>query len=199
MVAAVVVALPSTIMSLIQQAIAATTARPAPHSTLGHLTSPVFSGVSSAVHLVLQAFVLGGAVTWALSAARGRKLDLGQVFRGGPYFGTMLAAGLLHWVASMIGFALCIVPGIVIGIGLSLYAYCVVDQKLSAVDALKTSWELTRGHKMNLFLLALIVVGIVLAGLLACCVGSLVAVPIGALATSYAYLRIRGETPQLPA
>ncbi|MEI7904111.1 MAG: glycerophosphoryl diester phosphodiesterase membrane domain-containing protein [Candidatus Firestonebacteria bacterium] len=73
------------------------------------------------------------------------------------------------------------------------YPYLIVDKNMTAVQALKKSWELTRGNfwKMNLFFLASC--GIMLAGSLVCCVGIFAAVPLVWLATAFVYKKLAGE------
>ena len=59
-----------------------------------------------------------------------------------------------------IGFILLIVPGIMATFGLMLYAFNVAEElELGTVDLLKKAWALTKGHKMELFILTLSFIG----------------------------------------
>lgn len=59
-----------------------------------------------------------------------------------------------------IGTILLIVPGIMAMYGLMLYAFNVAEEpEVGAVDILKKAWALTKGHKMELFVLVLSFIG----------------------------------------
>jgi uncharacterized membrane protein len=80
-----------------------------------------------------------------------------------------------------------IVPGIIIAMGLAFVPYLVVERGLGPVEALKESWRLTKGHKMQIFLLVLALVGINILGLMALVVGVFVTFPLTLLAFAHAY------------
>jgi uncharacterized membrane protein len=62
------------------------------------------------------------------------------------------------------------------------------------VDALKKSWEMTKGHKMTIFIVGLIGFFVFLAGALACGIGALlVSFPMAIVAGGWLYLKIKGE------
>jgi uncharacterized membrane protein len=66
------------------------------------------------------------------------------------------------------------------------------------MDALKKSWEMTQGHKLNIFVFGLLAIGVVIAGYIACFIGALlVSVPVLVVAAAYIYLSIKGEPPRL--
>ncbi|MGC4094164.1 MAG: hypothetical protein QM756_40885 [Polyangiaceae bacterium] len=159
---------------------------------IGLITTPI----SMAIGVVAQAYFWAGMLRFALSVARGRKPDFGDVFSGGPTFGAMLVGHLLLNLGVLVGAMLCIVPGVILALGCQFYALFVIDKQQSGVDALKSSWAFTQGHKMNLFILYLVMVGVSLVGLAACCVGLLlVAVPVQVLAQVYVYMKLNGELP----
>jgi len=57
-------------------------------------------------------------------------------------------------IAIMIGFVLLIVPGIILSFGLSQTMYIMAEEpEIGPVDALKKSWEMMKGYKMEYFLL----------------------------------------------
>ena len=67
-----------------------------------------------------------------------------------------------------------------------------LDRNLSAVDAVKTSFELSKANFGNAFLTWLVMIAIVFVGALLCGVGLLVAVPVAALFLVFAWRRITG-------
>ena len=182
----------------IQQAVIVALGSSGDYETL-QVINAIFAPATLLVMLPVQAFLAGGLINFSLMVARGRKPEFNDVFKGGRYFGTMLVAMFLLGLGYFVGALLCLVPGVIFLLGCSLYGFFVVDQNLGSVDALKRSWEFTKGHKVNLLVLMLLLSLVSLLGLLACCIGQLIVVPMYALALAFAYLRIKGETPMLPA
>lgn len=78
-----------------------------------------------------------------------------------------VVARILVNVLTTIGIFLLIFPGIIISYGLALVPYLMADDPtLSAIDAMKKSWELMRGQKLRLFTLRLSFIGWILLALL---------------------------------
>jgi uncharacterized membrane protein len=153
---------------------------------------------SSLLGMLIGSFIAGGVVNFSLKVARGQKPAFGEVFSGGKYFASMFGAMFCAYIATVIGVFLCIVPGVIVGLGLSMYSFLIVDQGQGAIDSLKRSWELTNGHKMNLFIFALLAILVVFAGVLACGIGVLLgSYPVLCVAAAYVYMRLKGETPRL--
>ena len=98
-----------------------------------------------------------------------------------------VGAYVLTVLAIAVGFLLLIVPGFIVSMGLAFVAYIVVDRGLGPIEAMKESWRVTKGHKWQLFLLFLALIGINLLGVAALVVGLLVSVPITMLAAAHAY------------
>lgn len=156
-------------------------------------------GVSTAFNLLVSAFMAGGFVTMALKACRGQPTSFGDPFSGGRYFGRMFVAMIVAFFLVAVGMALCLVPGIILALGVGLYNMLIVDQDMAGVDALKKSWEMTKGHKLNIFLFGLIGIGVFIAGALACGIGVLlVSVPMAWIGIASIYLRIKGENLPTP-
>jgi uncharacterized membrane protein len=152
----------------------------------------------SLVNFVVMSFMMGGMVVFSLKVARGQPYEFGDIFQGMPYFGPILVANLLTGIGVGFGMILLIVPGIILALGWSMAAPLIVDRRLGPIDAMKKSWAITTGHKSTLFLFGLLMIGVALLGLLACCVGVLVAGPIGYIAWAFIYLRITGQSTAPP-
>jgi uncharacterized membrane protein len=157
------------------------------------------SSFGGLVSVVVAAFMAGGFVNTALKAARGQPTSFGDPFSGGRTFMPMLIAIIVGGIVTMVGLLLCFVPGVIVALGISLNSMLVVDQNLGGVDALKKSWEMTKGHKVNIFLFGLIGLLVFVAGALACGIGALlVSMPMGYVAFAHMYLRIKGESVPEP-
>ncbi len=103
------------------------------------------------------------------------------------YVGVTILGGL----AVMVGLILFIVPGIIIAIAFSFAGLLVVDRGLGPVAALKESVRLTKGHRLQLFVLGLANVGTNIIGFCVLLVGLLVTGPITEMAFVHAYKTIR--------
>jgi uncharacterized membrane protein len=76
------------------------------------------------------------------------------------YWVICFVASLLVGLNIIIGTILLIVPGIMATFGLMLYAYTIAEEpELRVTDALRKTWALTNGHKMELFILVLSFIG----------------------------------------
>ncbi|WP_024792944.1 hypothetical protein [Tomitella biformata] len=136
---------------------------------------------------IFQAAMVRGA----LDEVDGRKPGFGAFFQL-PNIGMILLTGLIVGVLTTIGFALLFIPGVIV-LFLSYFAMqFVVDKKLPAIDAVKSSWSVISKNVGPLLLLALAVIGINIIGILVCFVGLLVTLPITGIAVSYAYRALSG-------
>lgn len=96
--------------------------------------------------LVLAQF--GGVVYATLQHLAGKRTTVGAMFgvgfrRAWPLFVVGLAGGLLV----MLGFIALIVPGVIVALGLSLVYAVVVAERVTAVEAIKRSFALTKGKR----------------------------------------------------
>ena len=81
-----------------------------------------------------------------------------------------------------------------IGVRLSLSQVFIADQNMGIIDAMKCSWRATRGNFWMLFL-GSIVLGICSSlGLILCCIGVFLTIPISCLGAALAYLQLTGQS-----
>jgi uncharacterized membrane protein len=156
--------------------------------------TPILFGVGYLLTLLAGMFIGPGFVRLGLAVARGQQPSFGMIFSGGDRFLAMLGSTLLLLLAIEIGNLLCVVPGVILALGLSQTVYLVVDQRLGPIDALKKSWEITKGQKGALFVLQLALSGVAILGEMACGVGLFVALPIILVAHAVVYLRLVGAS-----
>ena len=74
----------------------------------------------------------------------------------------ILLVSVISSILMGIGFALFIIPGVILALGLSMASVIVVDSDLSAIDALKKSWNMMKGYKWNYFVFILSFLGWIL-------------------------------------
>lgn len=102
-----------------------------------------------------------------------------------------------YWVGSVVfglivllGILLLVVPGIIWAIKLQYYSFLIVEKKMGPIEALRESWQVTRGVKWNLFLFGILLGLINVLGFLALIVGLLVSIPTTMLAQAYVFRKL---------
>ncbi len=128
-----------------------------------------------------------------LNVARGREASLGDLFRGGPYFLTILLASILFSLIYFGGLLLLIVPGIIFALMFSQFYYLILDRNVGVLESLSLSREVTYGNKLMIFLVALIQIALIFAGLMLCCIGVIATAPLASLMWAVAYLAMTGQ------
>lgn len=135
--------------------------------------------VGPVIGLIISGPFALGFIWFFRNITHRKEARLEQIFDGFKNFGTALATYLLSAVASLLGLLLLIVPGIIIGIGLSQSMYIIAeDDEIGAYDALSKSWDMMDGHKMKYFGLVLIFVLLSILCVLTLGIGFLWLIPI---------------------
>lgn len=173
------------------------------------------------VLFAIQTWLQIGQTIVLLKIARGQHADLSEVFKGGRFLLPGLGAGLLLALISIgitvpcllpaglaylatqnqdvtmaalgLGVIVAVIATIVVTLMFCQYLPLIVDRNLGAIDALRTSREITVGNKLTLFLMFLVLGVVNLAGALACCVGLVFTAPYTALTMVMAYLLMTGQ------
>ena len=111
----------------------------------------VFDLVSSIVGIISSIFAVGYAM-YILSFVRGKKLTMNDI----------IDFMKKHWVIALLTSLLTgvIVLGIIASIGLCFYQeVCADNPELKVTEIVKKSWNMTKGHKGELFVLGLSFIG----------------------------------------
>lgn len=147
------------------------------NALLGTLIYLVIMGVASATYvaeLVLAGPLMFGYVLFIGCLIDTKVVNLNLLFKGFDRFVETLIAGLLTSLAVSVGTALLIVPGIILACGFGMTFFIMADDaNISGIDAMKLSWDMMNGHKMDFFCLQLRFIGWILLSLLTCGVGFL--------------------------
>jgi uncharacterized membrane protein len=155
-------------------------------------------GACMIVTFTLDVFLYIGLWRISLAAARGERPEFALLFSGGNRFLAMFGTFLLLMLVVGLGWVFLVVPGVILGLGLYMSTLFVVDQNMGPIDAMKASWSATLGHKPRLFVFALLGVGMMIAGYIACLVGVFVVIPILSVASAIIYLRLSGRGAPAP-
>lgn len=106
-----------------------------------------------------------------LKAVREEKFDVKELFSGFDNYLNVILASLLTGAIIMAGMFFLIIPGIIFACKLAFVPYLVMDKKLDPVEAVKQSWEMTKGHGWTIFFMGFVSIFIVIAGLLLLIIG----------------------------
>jgi hypothetical protein len=121
---------------------------------------------------------IGYSVNWVfLKAVRREKIEIKDMFSvfERNYWNAVIAS-LVTTIIIIIGFFMLIVPGIIFACRLAFVPFLVLDEKMEAMEALKASWAMTKGHGWSIFFMALLAILIVIAGLIVLIFGVLISV-----------------------
>lgn len=135
-----------------------------------------------------------GLIRAALAVTRGETPEVGMLFQPDG-FGPYIVATILFGLAVAVGLVLCIIPGIILAVVWMFYGYVLSEnpEGMSPTDALSRAAEISKGHRWELFGLAIVLILINFVGLLACGIGLLFTYGITALAIAYAYRSLTGQ------
>jgi hypothetical protein len=152
----------------------------------------------------IVAFVIGqffgvGFTRAVLRVARTGEARFADFFSGAQGFLPYFALTILLGIGIALGLVVFVVPGIILMLGTMIAQYYVVDQAMGPIEAIKTSWAATDGHKGALFVYWLASIAVGLLGLLACCIGYLPAFVVISLGMAIIYLRLAGLAQGTPS
>jgi len=119
---------------------------------------------------------IGYSASWVfLKAVRREKIEIKDMFAvfERNYWNAVIA-GLVTTIIIVIGLFMLIVPGIIFACRLAFVPFLVIDQKMEAMEALKASWAMTKGHGWTVFFMGLLAFFIIIAGLLVLIFGVLI-------------------------
>ena len=156
-----------------------------------------FLSVIGTAYMILIAWPIDYGVSFSyLKAARGDSLEIKNMFEVFQNYWNAVLAALLVTVIVIIGLILLIVPGIIFACKLAFTPYLVVDRKMAVIEAVKGSWNMTRGHAWKVFLIILLAIPISIAGLICLGVGFILSIIWirMAFASLYHAVSLSGET-----
>lgn len=122
---------------------------------------PVISFLVALASMVVSAALSVGAIYYIVKFVRNEKIEINDFFEfAKKHWVISLLTTLLAGLFILGGTILLVIPGIVVSIGLSFVSYVVVDNpELSAMEIIKKSWNLTNGHKVDVFVFGLSFIG----------------------------------------
>lgn len=157
------------------------------------------SGAIGTFGFGLGTLLVGGALSFGFNRTmvqiyRGETPALETYFDGFRHFLPTLVAYLILGVATMIGFVLLIIPGIIVALGLSQVYFVMQDRpELGVEGSLKESWRLTwtNGNMLKVLGMGFLALFVVIGGALALGVGLFIAIPLVSVMSAGLYEEIR--------
>lgn len=116
---------------------------------------------------------IGYGVKWVfLKAVRGERIEIRDIFSVfQKNYWNVVIANIVVGVIVGLGIVMLIVPGIIFACRLAFVPYLVVDKEMDVMDALRVSWDMTRGYGWQIFLMGFLAFWIVILGLICLVVG----------------------------
>lgn len=154
---------------------------------LGVVESMLPQGIDFLVSFLIGSLISLGFVSFYLKAHDNTaETKLGDLWHPKSYL-TYLFATILLTIIVMVGFVLLIVPGIILALALSFSMYLIIEKGLSPIAALKESARITRGNRVTLLLLGLLLGVMNIIGAAPLFIGLFVTVPVSMLASIHVY------------
>jgi uncharacterized membrane protein len=131
-----------------------------------------------------------GMIKIALKFINKQTPVLADLYNHYPLFANYALGLILSWLIIMGGLILLIVPGIIFAVRLQFVSLLILDKGLGPIEALKKSWQLTKGVSWNLFLFDLLIGLINILGALALGIGLLWTIPTTSIASAFVYKKL---------
>jgi uncharacterized membrane protein len=148
---------------------------------------------------VARAIISIGLIKIALIFLNKEKPEFKELFNFKGSFWRFIGGSILYGLIVVAGFILLIIPGIYWAIKYQWFGYCIVDQKLGPVQALKKSAQMTDTVKWQLLGFGLVMTGINILGFLCLFIGLFATIPTTLLATTFVYRKLLSQTESAQA
>jgi hypothetical protein len=153
----------------------------------------VICGVS-VISTPVYAVLVAGLFKYYLKLIRGESAGIGDAFSGfSSGIGQLALLGLVSGLLSMLGYCFCILPGLYLNVAWTFGIPLVIDRGMGFWDAMEFSRKVVSKHWFLMFAFLLVIGLIAGCGVIACCIGIFVTIPIGWVALMYAYEDIFGR------
>jgi len=154
--------------------------------------------------IAYSVFVAGpisyGANWVFLKAVRGERIEIRDMFVvfQKNYWNAVIA-NIVVGVIVGLGIVMLIVPGIIFACRLAFVPFLVVDREMDVMDALRVSWDMTRGYGWQIFFMGFLAFFIVIGGLICLGVGVFISIMwiSAAFAAIYHAVELRVGIPKI--
>jgi uncharacterized membrane protein len=152
----------------------------------------VFLPVFYLVIILGSTYLMSGAYKAAFKQLRGGRISLSDLFSGGDVFLKTAGATILTVILTCIGSLFCVLPGLVVAGLLCFTVPLIVEGQLGVFDAMRASFDRTKGHWFMFTLYAIVLGVLAEIGSVACGIGILVTFPLLFTINAVAYRDLFG-------
>lgn len=150
---------------------------------------------------VFVAGPIGYGANWVfLKAVRGERVEIKDMFVvfQKNYWNAVLAKIVVSVIVGL-GIVMLIVPGIIFACRLAFVPFLVVDREMDVMDALRVSWDMTRGYGWQIFFMGFMAIFVVIGGLICLGVGVIISIMWikAAFASIYHAVELRDGIPEI--
>ncbi len=143
----------------------------------------------SLVGLLLVPAMAIGMFRFNLSCVRNQSVTISDIFRGFDLFGPSLAWFFVHTLLIILGYCLCILPGIYLSIAWVFSLMVLADKKYGFWESMEISRQVVTANWGWMLLLILVSAVIAVLGVLVCFIGLFITIPFSYLMLAAAYTR----------
>lgn len=135
-----------------------------------------------------------------LKAVRGERVEIKDLFAvfQRNYWNAVIANFVVGLIVGL-GIVMLIVPGIIFACRLAFVPFLVVDREMDVMDALRVSWDMTRGHGWQIFFMGFMAFFVVIGGIICLGVGIFISIMWinAAFAAIYHAVELRDGIPEI--
>ena len=156
------------------------------------LEVPIFLSILvGIVFFVVNSILSLGVIAIVLKFVKNEKPTIQDLVSKKHLFSKYIFSNILVSILTIIGFLFFIIPGIVLAVRMQFYIYFIVEEEVGPIDAIKKSWNLTKGSFWNIFLFGLLAGGVQILGALALLVGLIFTTPTMWVAWAVVYEKLK--------
>ena len=111
--------------------------------------------------VIIGSVLHAGLMLMFIRRIRGERVELGDLFAGFNMALPLIIAGLLMSALTLVGFLLCILPGIYLAVAYVFVLPLIIDKKLDFWPAMEVSRQVVHKHWWAMFLFAIVLVPLI--------------------------------------
>ncbi len=148
----------------------------------------IIYAIAFTLMMVSQTLAMGYYLMCTMRVVRGQNVDLGKDYKLlKPFIKPLIVTSFVFTLAFMLGMLALIVGSYVVMLGCFFAQFLTIDKNISGIAALKASWRITEGHKLNLLGFFLVANLLNMVGMMACGLGLFITIPMTMVAVVTIY------------
>lgn len=150
------------------------------------ITTIISIGISGVLSL--------GFIDLVLQVIKTGTVDISRIFNKIELLPSYMIAYIVYIFAVIIGTFALIIPGIFILLKFSMFPYVLASKNnIAPIDSLKRSWNILKGHFLDLIVFILFSIIIFIIGIIPCGMGLIIVIPVIAISYGLFYLELEKD------